>query len=1657
MKGTKGKRLLAVFMVIVMVVATMLNIPICAQAEEVSDFVTTNGTKFWYQGGEFYYGGTNCYYINFKSKKDVERLFEGAEEMGLTVLRTWGNIDAGVIQKGVTSEGKQVFQNNADGSGEKDGVYYQYFDADLGRPVVNEGEDGIQHLDYCIAQAKKHNVKLIITFTNNWQQFGGMQQYVNWAGLSSHDDFYINETIKGWYKDYVKTLLEHENVYTGVAYKDDPTIFAWELANEPRASSDQYGKNNVLYNWVAEMSAYVKSIDPNHMVAIGDEGFFNYEYNSPDVPEGVADAGNWIWHGSEGVDYEKLMSIETVDFGTPHLYIEDWNMAGNGGSEGVEATVEAWIKRHAEVSNEAGKPVILEEFGYNAQKEGKYYDSIETFFTWMYEKTEEYGYAGTNFWMLADFVEANGSETDTPYINYDGFNVYSCTLEEVKAAGITDEAILSRVKEREPARQIIIDYCQAMTAKADNNGITPGTAQVDIAASADLDITMKLQTGASFCGLTLNDKELVKGTDYKLNDDTVTFTKEFLAGLEEGLNYITFEFSQGKNPELVLDVSDSRITSAVAGLESASFDKNPKSAKNIVIPVTIYDGGELKAVKLRGEGSKRTILTKDTDYTYTTDGNTGTVTLSANYLATLIGESVVFELDYTRGSDPAITIILKNTTGLDIIDDFESYSSSEEINAAWIKNNYGSHAEGELVTDVTSSNAMKYKYSLGNYCGLTKKLSDVDISAFTGVQFWYQPDASGQNLVIQMKDDAGNYWEKRILLDSTEAVTLKIPFSEFAIKDSDAGEVLRDAIIKEFSIYAEKVGNLNNQSELYFDDIEFYAEGTDFVPVAVESVSLNKEEIHIEKGETETLNVTVLPVTATNKNVVWSSSDEEVATVVNGVVNAKKAGTAEITVKTADGNFTAVCQVIVTEMLTTTEEPTTEAVVTTQEVTTEVVTTREPVTEAATTREVTTEVATTREPVTEAATTREVTTEVATTREPVTEAATTREVTTEVATTREPVTEAATTREVTTEVATTREPVTEEVTTEAATTETKVAIETIIVDVASLDLKIGESYQLNAIISPQNASYESLLWISNDKNVVNVDTTGKITALNEGVAVITVTAVGDGKQALCIVNVTKDEAEQDIAIESITVVPEELALTVGETETLTATVKPENATNKTISWSSSNKDVAVVDSNGKVIAVSAGMAVVKAVSADGKVTGECQVTVTKIPEQTVEITGIHLNTESFEMSVGNDAVLTATVEPADAENKTVLWSTSNASVATVEEGKVTAVGAGTAIITATTSDGKFKAECTIDVREKTSEVVAVTDIAVTPAEVTLKEAEKKQLTAKIIPSDATEQTVTWTSSNSNIVTVSETGEITAVTKGSVVIIATTKDGGKTACCNVTVEGEPEKTVIPVEDVLVEPGTVEMTEGETKALTVTVLPVNADNQNIRFTTSDESVVTVDAEGNLNAVAAGKATIIVVTEDGSKTAFCNVTVKGKEQTITTVKVTAIQMDTTPVTLNLKKSKNLNVQVLPTNATNKTVTFKSSDTKVAVVDARGKVTSVAPGIAIITVQADGNITKSVTIKVKPAKVTSVKRKVYRSGKVKLSWKKQKGVTGYEVYRYNTKAKKYKLYKRTSKNYITITKLKKNTTYKFRVKAYKKSGSTVIRGNYSNVLKIK
>ena len=314
----------------------------------------------------------------------------------------------------------------------------------------------------------------------------------------------------------------------------------------------------------------------------------------------------------------------------------------------------------------------------------------------------------------------------------------------------------------------------------------------------------------------------------------------------------------------------------------------------------------------------------------------------------------------------------------------------------------------------------------------------------------------------------------------------------------------------------------------------------------------------------------------------------------------------------------------------------------------------------------------------------------------------------------------------------------------------------------------------------------------------------------------------------------------------------------------------------------------------------------------------------------------------------------------------VTWASSDEAVATVDaNGKVTGVKAGEATITVTTEDGGKTATCKVTVSDKE---INVTGVTLNKASVELNVGASETLTATIAPADATNQNVTWTSSDAAVATVDANGKVTGVKAGEATITVTTEDGGKTATCKVTVKAN----AVAVTGVTLNKASVELNVGASETLTATIAPADATNKNVTWSSSDAAVATVDANGKVTGVKAGEATITVTTEDGGKTATCAVTVKAN-----TVAVTGVTLNKSTLTLNVGASETLTATVAPADATNKNVTWASSDAAIATVDANGKVTGVKAGTATITVTTeDGGKTATcqVTVKANTVPVTGV-----------------------------------------------------------------------------------
>jgi mannan endo-1,4-beta-mannosidase len=330
----------------------------------------TRDSQFWLDGAPFYASGANTHYLPYSSEFMVDSVLDSAVRMGLRVVRTWAFFDT-PAPAGT--------------------VWFQSWEAGESRVVYNDGRAGLQKLDYVIAQARARGLKVVLALTNNWPDYGGVEQYASWFGLRHRDRFYADERTRQAYRDWVTHVLQRVNVYTGTAYREDDAIMAWELANEPRCPGDP----DTLVRWIGEMSSWVKQIDPQHLVCAGDEGFFCRPRNR-----------DWMYDGSTGGDYDRILQLPSIDFGTFHLYPEAWKRPASFGKR--------WIAEHLEIAAAAGKPALLEEYGWrDPQAREAVYES------WLSTVAERTG-AGDLFWMLA------GPQDDgTPYPDYDGFTMHT--------------------------------------------------------------------------------------------------------------------------------------------------------------------------------------------------------------------------------------------------------------------------------------------------------------------------------------------------------------------------------------------------------------------------------------------------------------------------------------------------------------------------------------------------------------------------------------------------------------------------------------------------------------------------------------------------------------------------------------------------------------------------------------------------------------------------------------------------------------------------------------------------------------------------------------------------------------------------------------------------------------------------------------------------------------------------------------------------------------------------------------------------------------------------------------------------------------------------------------------------------------------------------
>jgi len=262
-------------------------------------------------------------------------------------------------------------------------------------------EEGLRGLDQAVWEAKRRGIRLIVPLVNNWGEYGGLPAYAAWASKLygspvEHDDFFRDAQMQQWWKDYVYLLVNRVNTFTGVAYKDEPAILAWEVANELRCPSCR--GTTAFVDTVEELATFLKDLAPNQLVSDGGDGFDD----DPTAYEGLSNL--YAVRGDEGSSYSRLARVEALDMLSYHFYPRNYGLQ-------TARDAEIWIERHHALAAITDKVAYLGECGFIASDA----ERAQSYDVWL---RNLFGLAGGQlgiFWQLSPAGR----------LDNDGFAVYS--------------------------------------------------------------------------------------------------------------------------------------------------------------------------------------------------------------------------------------------------------------------------------------------------------------------------------------------------------------------------------------------------------------------------------------------------------------------------------------------------------------------------------------------------------------------------------------------------------------------------------------------------------------------------------------------------------------------------------------------------------------------------------------------------------------------------------------------------------------------------------------------------------------------------------------------------------------------------------------------------------------------------------------------------------------------------------------------------------------------------------------------------------------------------------------------------------------------------------------------------------------------------------
>lgn len=489
-----------------------------------------------------------------------------------------------------------------------------------------------------------------------------------------------------------------------------------------------------------------------------------------------------------------------------------------------------------------------------------------------------------------------------------------------------------------------------------------------------------------------------------------------------------------------------------------------------------------------------------------------------------------------------------------------------------------------------------------------------------------------------------------------------------------------------------------------------------------------------------------------------------------------------------------------------------------------------------------------------------------------------------------------------------------------------VDVEDVAIEKEKYDLIIGDSLKLNVQISPLEATYKDLCWIVENPAIVSVSN-GIVRGLKTGTTKLIVkTTDGTNISDTCVVFVTNP-------VKGITLNKTVVNLEVGCCDTLVAYCLPKDADDTTIVWNSSNTKIAVVN-NGIVQAVHVGETEITATSING-VIARCRVVV-----KPTLVTSVELKEKELQIISGKSVKLSVNVLPNSATNKGVVWESSNSQVATVDEtGVVTGRSNGTAYILVKTIDGSnIEEKCTVNV------TTLATSVSITNEAASLIVGQMLSLKASIEPTETSNKKLVWETNNPKCAIVSQDGVVSAVATGIAKITVRTTDGSNlSAYYEVSITN-------PVISVSLDKESAELFVGQSLKLMATCTPVDADNTNILWSSTNPNIAIV-SDGIVTAKSIGRAFVIARSVNGKETKC--------EINVVPTPVKSLSLNKTELNLTKDKTYKLECTILPENATNKELTWKSDNEEVAIVDGNGIVTACSSGTANIIISAKFNET--------------------------------------------------------------------------------------------------